>query len=243
MFNIKVPVPSAREAFDMLAFQILSLEWFKKNNRMGRWKYYENLNHPLINAMIEDRNRDETTFTRKYLERFTSELYKKELYAERISLIEQEISKVQACYERFENLKKSWGFEILPEYHVDINLYGMGGSYNRDENNVGHIITGQTKNLAVTIGHEMIHLGIEYLIINPKHEAQAPIKQEEKERIVDNLCIYAMNGILPLERVWKDGKKSPYQEVAAGAAYMDKVVGKQPQNNLVIAVQKFLERE
>ena len=89
----------------------------------------------------------------------------------------------------------------------------------------------------------MIHLGIEDLIINPEHQENPPIRQEEKERIVDNLCIYTMKGFLPLGRIWENGEKSNYQEVASCADYMDKVVGNQPQTNLVSAVQNFLKKE
>lgn len=243
MFNIKIPVPSVHAAFDMLAHQIRALDWFKQNNRMYRWEYYQKLNNPIINEMIIDRNMDRKSFDDKYFQKFGSELYKKDAYTDRIFQIKEAISKLQLCYDRFENLKKSWGFEILPEYHVDINLYGTGGSYHKDDKDCGHIIIGKTERLALIIGHEMLHLGIEDLIINPNYEKEPPIKQEEKERIVDNLCIYTMKGILPLERIWKDGTKSDYQEVASGADYMDAVVGEQPQNNLVLSVQEFLKKQ
>ena len=89
----------------------------------------------------------------------------------------------------------------------------------------------------------MIHLGIEDLIINPNHEENPPVQQEEKERIVDNLCIYTMEGFLPLERTWTNGQKSKYQEVASSAAYMDDFVGIQPKNKLTFqGVQEFLKR-
>lgn len=146
------------------------------------------------------------------------------------------------------SLQQSWGFEILPEYHVDINLFGMGGSYHRDEKNIGHIITGIKKEntpeqYAGLLGHEIIHLGIEDLVINPNHEKIPPIHQEEKERIVDNLCIYVMQGILPLVKKWSNGKESMYQEIAKDAFYMDKIVGKQPEQNLVLSVKNFLKQK
>ena len=242
MFNITVPTPTAEKAFDMLTNQIRALNWFKQNNRMYRWEYYQKLNNPIINQMIEDRNIEKAVFYSKYQKLFVENLYKEDLYEDKIVEIKKAILELKPCYKKYENLQKSWGFEILKEYQVDVNLYGCGGSYHKDKQGVGHIIIGQTKNLAFTIGHEIMHLGIEDLIINPKHQKEPPVKQEEKERIVDNLCIYAMKGILPLEKIWRNGKESDYQEVTACASYMDKVVGKQPENNLVLAVQQFLEK-
>lgn len=63
--------------------------------------------------------------------------------------------------------------------------------------------------------------------------------QEEKERIVDNLCIYAIEKAEG--GLWSDGTRSRYQEVAKGCAYMDAVVGKQPETNLVDSVRQFLQ--
>ena len=245
MFNIEIPVPSAQEAFGMLVGQVRALDWFIQNNRPYRLEYYQKLNNQIINEMIKERNQEKEVFLNKYWEQFKSKLYKKSAYADRISQIEQAILNLQPCYERYEKLQKSWGFEILPKYSVDINLYGIGGSYHKDKEGKGHIIIGEQKStdkLAFTLGHEILHLGIEDLIINPEHKKEPPIQQEEKERIVDNLCIYTMQGILPLKRRWKDGSLSEYQEVASKASYMDKVVGMQPENNLVLAVQQFLEK-
>ena len=246
MFNIKIPIPSTQTAFEMLAVQIHSLGWFKRNNRPYRLEYYQQLNNPIINAMIQDWDMDREEFFHKYQKQFKTKLYKKEQYAAQISQVNEAISKLQPCYDRFEKLKKSWGFEILPTYYIDINMYGIGGSYYKDNDQCGHVVIGMGRQfpielLARTIGHEMIHLGIEDLIINPKRQKEPPVKQEEKERIVDNLCIYTMKGFLPLERIWKGGVKSNYQEVASSADYMDKIVGEQPENNLVLAVQKFLK--
>ena len=247
MFNIKVPLPSVKTAFDLLIAQIARLDWFKNNNRLYRLEYYQKLNNPIINEMIENRNMEKSAFYSKYRKLFADKLYEKELYADRISQVKEAVLKLQPCYEKFEDLKKSWGFELLPEYHVDINLYGVGGSYYRDDKGCGHVVIGFGRRysldwLARTIGHEMIHLGIEDLIINPKHRKEALIKQEEKERIVDNLCIYVMDGVLPLERTWENGKKSNYQEIALCADYMDKIVGKQPENNVILSVEQFLKK-
>ena len=243
MFDIRVAVPSSQTAFDTLTDQIIWLGWCRKNNRPQPLEYYQQLNNPIINIMLQDCNMNKKAFSDKYREVFETKLYKKDLYTDKISQIKEAISRLQPCYERFEKLNQSWGFEILPQYRIDVNIYGVGGSYYKD-NQCGRIVIGMGKiipmDLAYIIGHEIIHLGIEDIVINPKHLKEPLVKQEEKERIVDNLCIYTMKNILPLERVWKNGIKSNYQEIASSAAYMDKIVGRQPDNNLVLAVQKFL---
>ena len=246
MFNFEISAPSVKDAFNMLASQVRLLDWFEKNNRPYRLDYYKKLNNPLINEMISDRHMDKGLFYDKYLNLFQKELYKKQFYADRILQAKQAVLKLQPCYERYEKLQKSWGFEILPRYFIDINLYGTGGSYHKDKEGNGHIMIGEQKSidrLAFILGHEILHLGIEDLIVNPEHKEKPQIQQEEKERIVDNLCIYAMDGVLPLIRKWKNGQESKYQEVAVSADYMDVVVGNQPEDNLVSSVRNFLSEK
>ena len=62
--------------------------------------------------------------------------------------------------------------------------------------------------------------------------------------IVDNLCNYVTAKNIPdFKRKWSNGEFSRFQEVSAHCAYMDKVVGSQPQKNLVFAVQAFLKEQ
>ena len=157
---------------------------------------------------------------------------------------------VQTCYDKFEKLNASWGFEILSEYNIDLVAYSIGGKYYRDPQNIGHVVLGfgnqwdDKSALAHIIVHEMIHLGIEDLIVNPKHLKNALIQQEEKERIVDNLCNYVTAKNIPdFKRKWSNGEFSRFQEVSSHCAYMDKVVGSQPRKNLVFAVQDFLKEQ
>ncbi len=250
MFNIQVPTPTAEEAFSFLSSQVRRIDWFLQNNRPNRLEFLKSLNHPLINEMLQEYNRSlsKQEFQDKYFTLFQKDLYNPSAYAPLIEYTKNAVEKLQPCFERIQTLSASWGLEILPHYQVDINMFGVGGSYYRNQQNTGHIITGlrmPIKNppevFAHLIGHEIIHLGIEDLVINPNHTNPAPVWQEEKERIVDNLCIYAMQGILPLDRQHSNGSFSPYQEVAQHCAYMDNVVNPQPATNLVTAVKAFLK--
>lgn len=248
-FNIKIPLPTPEQAFNFLAWQVRRLDWFLANNRANRLAFFQNLNHSVVNDMITEKNRrlSQTDFYEKYFSPFANRMYRKEEYAPLIEYTLKAVEKLQSCFLKYQDLQKSWGFQILPEYHIDINRYGSGGSYRRDEHHVGHIITGVNPEnppelFARLLGHEILHLGIEDLLINPQHKKEAPVRQEEKERIVDNLCIYAMDGVLPLGRRWTDKKVCKYQEVAKEASYMDAVVGCQPENNLLESVSQFLRK-
>ena len=250
MFDISIKIPDEKSAFLGVASTILKLDWYVNNGRKNRLEYYQNLNHPLFNKMIEDRNLTKKEFTLKYLIPFAQELYNKKMYEPYVQKIQEVLPVVQTCYEKFEKLNASWGFEILPRYCIDLIAYSVGGKYYRDLENIGHVVLGSANQwedksaLAHIIVHEMIHLGIEDLIINPKHLKNALIHQEEKERIVDNLCNYVTAKNIPdFKRKWANGEFSRFQEVSAHCAYMDKVVGSQPQKNLVFAVQAFLKEQ
>jgi len=250
MFDISICIPTAKEAFSSVKSTIRGLDWYINNGRANRLEYYQKLNHPLLNQMIEERHLPEDEFTKKYIIPFTQELYNKKMYEPYVQKIQEVLPVVQSCYDKLKKLHTNWGFEILPEYHIDLVAYSVGGKYFRDSQNIGHVILGfgnQWKDksaLAHIIVHEMIHLGIEDLIINPHQAQNPPVQQEEKERIVDNLCNYVTKDIIPdYKRKWKDGTCSRFQEVASHCDYMDKVVGNQPQNNLVQAVQRFLKEQ
>ena len=250
MFNISIQIPDEKSAFLGVSSTILKLDWYVNNGRKNRLEYYQNLNHPLFNKMIEDRHLSEKDFTSKYIVPFSQELYNKKMYEPYVQKIQEILPVVQSCYDKFEKLNTSWGFEIFPAYHIDLVAYSVGGKYCRDSQNIGHVVLGfgnqwdDKSALAHIIVHEMIHLGIEDLIINPKRLKNPPIQQEEKERIVDNLCNYVTTKKIPdYKRKWSNGDFSRFQEIAAHCSYMDKIVGHQPQRNLVKAIQCFLKEQ
>lgn len=250
MFEITIPLPNIDMAFSHLKSTIYKLDWYINNNRSNRLEYYQKLNNPLINQMIEDRGLPSSTFKEKYFSRYQNELYHQEQYLPLIQKVQSILPIVQSCFDEMQQLKNHWGFEILPAYQIDIASYCVGGKYYRDGQNIGHIVLGfanqweDSSALAHIIVHEMVHLGIEDLIINPNHLKNPPIHQEEKERIVDNLCIYVTKKHIPhYQREWKDGSFSRFQEITTPYAYMDKVVGYQPDNNLFQSVKQFLKEQ
>lgn len=243
VFKISVPVPSSQQIFENLSHFIGMLGWFDSHNRPYKRQALEKLEDPLINSMIreaKDLSDDNyPVFYDKFFAEFTEKLYCRSNLEKIARQFEEYIPIIMQASPKFEALNKSWGFKIWDEYVIDLSLYTSGGQYNYGN---GHVILGcgRGTNLppltaAFTVLHEMVHLGIETLIINPEGREEPRVAQEEKERIVDNLCLFMCSDIAEFCDL-----EPKYQEVAAGATYMDAVVGKQPETNLPRAVEDFL---
>lgn len=245
-FNIEVGKPEVRHAFALLRHNIGMLNWFAANNRPYQENFLRGLNNPLINAMIEDcgliTSETYRQFDARYFDAFVEELYSKCSYDEAICKIKEFIPKISKAETKFKALHDSWGFKIYDKYVIDLDYFGSGGKYFYQTGHVTVGIKGGVPTDEKIIGlilHEMIHLGIQELIVN-----RFNLPQEEKERIVDNLCVYVLDGIVDSKRMrLEDGTMTAYQPVAECAAYMDDVVGIQPKNNLVKAVEAFINNE
>ena len=218
--------------------------WSLKIDRPYLNIFYQELNIPLINKMIEDKDlltkENYQLFDDKYADDFISTIYPNCNYKQISDKLLEFVPIIEKSFPKFNKLNKNWGFKLFDEYNVAIDYHGAGGRYN---SNTGLISLGAwggdklpTQKSIGTIIHEMAHLGIEDNIIKKYN-----LPQEEKERIVDNLCIYAMDGIIDAKRMKdKNAQPTAFQNVAQYASYMDKVVGNQPENNLDKAVEKFV---
>ena len=118
-------------------------------------------------------------------------------------------------------------------------MYVANGTYNAD---TGHILLGikgggiQISDATIKlIMHEMIHAGIENLIVKDK-SGKLLLQQNEKERVVDNLCRYVGKGIF-------DKKLLQFQPIAECCSYMDEFVTGQPKKNLVKEIERFLKNK
>lgn len=253
-FHFSIILPSSELAFSLLSDNVRKLDWFMANGRKNRMDFFGDLaqKSPVIQEMIKNRSLSESDFEKKYFSDFELELYQKSSYQPYQEKMRTALPIVNKCYNHFLLLKQSWGFEVIEKYEILIDLFGIGGRYFRQNAKTGWIIIGaggedflkrNDSVIAHTIVHEMVHLGIEDLLINPQHLKQPPIYQEEKERIVDGLCAYVFQNAGDFSYYWKNGEKSVFQEITREYAYMDKIVGNQPQNNLVHSVQQFLKEK
>lgn len=148
----------------------------------------------LINKSIENRLEDSDF---NILEIEIAKLYSIANYEKGISTIKDSINSIKETFNLFNEVSKKWGFKLFDEYIIRLTLFGPGGSYN---SNNGHILMktskegliSKRKNPIQTIIHEIVHIGIEDIIINKYN-----IPHETKERIVDKFMIYHFREIYP----------------------------------------------
>ncbi|MBE6446604.1 MAG: hypothetical protein E7021_04300 [Alphaproteobacteria bacterium] len=239
-FNIHIPIPTLKQAYQLFLQNISRIDWYEENGRPYFLQSLKQMNKPLINQMIEERDllkTDENKYVKKFQHPFEKELYHPERYERLANEILSYKDTFDKIYNKFKAMHDSWGFIILSEYTIDLNMYVGNGSYNAK---TGHILLGikgggiqVNMSTIKLIMHEMIHLGIENLIVKDK-SGKLLLQQEEKERVVDNLCQYVGKGIF-------DEKLLQFQSITEPYSYMDKLCTGQPQKDLVKEIQRFLK--
>ena len=242
LFNIQIPTPSFEQAYALFLRNISRIDWYEANKRPYFLRTLQQMEKPLINQMIEERSllkTNEARYYTKFKEPFKKELYHSERYQRIADKILSHTDIFDKIYKKFKLMHDSWGFIILPRYVIDLNMYVSNGTYDA---NSGHILLGikgggiqVTEATIKLIMHEMIHLGIEDLIVRDK-AGKMLLRQNEKERIVDNLCQYVGHGIFPDDLL-------TFQEIAKDCSYMDKFVTGQPDKNLLKEIKEFLKNK
>src|SRR3989338_3488586 len=99
----------------------------------------------------------------------------------------------------FEELKKIPSFHLRNAYTVFLTKYGSGGSYDAQSGKViVNIETRGKEKIIGTIVHEIIHTGIEYLIVS------YDVQHWHKERLVDLIGKKYFPGLTPLQNIKED---------------------------------------
>ena len=99
----------------------------------------------------------------------------------------------------FEELKKIPSFLLRNAYTVFLTKYGSGGSYDAQSGKViVNIETRGKEKIIGTIIHEIIHTGIEYLIVS------YDVQHWHKERLVDLIGKKYFPGLTPLQNIKED---------------------------------------
>ncbi len=201
------------------------------------------MNEPLINEMIENVSDKDDLFDieKRYFARFQKEIYDVTKFEVLISRLEAYQTKWTECYPRLKAMSDNWGFKLFDDYIIHVNVYSRMGMYDYLSGGV-HIgvpyVPWPHKYLDYIFIHELLHIGIEEAVIK-----RFDLSHEEKERIVDNLCLYVMDGIMEYDHFEKDNRYDKYQLIGEKASYMDKLVGRQPENNLVEAIRIWKEKD
>ena len=121
--------------------------------------------------------------------------------------IENELPLINKMISQINSPPYKWHFKEFETYHINLTLYGPGGSYDPEEGSILIFTTpqGQFKNYdnpACTIIHEITHIGIEEAIVN-KYNVPHPLK----ERIVDSFVSLHFKTYLPDYRIQDMGDK------------------------------------
>ena len=185
-FNIQIPTPNEKEAYSLFLTNINRIDWYEENGRPYFLISLRQMKTPLIDQMIDERQtlkQDEKSYTEKFRQPFHEKLYHPEHYKRIADEILSYKDTFDQIYPKFQSMQDSWGFKVWPEYVLDLNMYVSNGSYN---SNTGHIILGiRDGNMPVNLNtiklitHEMVHLGIEKLVVRDK-QGKLLLKQNEK---------------------------------------------------------------
>lgn len=128
----------------------------------------------------------------------------------------------------FKQYNDRWGFKLFDHYQVLLTLYGPGGSYDPDTGTIILFTTpeGRFKKPAVhTIVHEIVHIGIEELIVQ-----RLQLTHSEKERVVDRICWLEFADILP-----------DYKTQKQGPPELDSFVTKESLLDLPEAIERYVQ--
>lgn len=138
----------------------------------------------------------------KLKEAFAKEIYDPDKYKLGLIQLEETKDKIVKCFPIFLDYQDKWGFKVFPQYKIKLTLYGPGGSYNYSTGDIIMLVRENerfSREPSETIVHEMIHIGIEEIIIKKYN-----LSHWIKERIVDKFVAYHFRTLFP--NYWMQSK-------------------------------------
>ena len=161
---------------------------------------------------------------------FNTEEYSQKDFSKGVEILNNEKYIVNRAVKRLLLIKEDWDFRIYPKYEIVLTKYGPGGSYNMTNGKVilllSGIVNGAQKSIYSRIIHELVHLGIEESIV-----VRYKLTQSEKERVVDYICKYYFEDLLP-----------KYSMQRIGARRMDKFINAESIRNLPMAIENYVKK-
>jgi len=140
--------------------------------------------------------------SRKLEEAFKKEIYNADKYKLGLIKLKEAKDQVVKCFPIFFEYQDKWGFKLFPQYKIKLTLYGPGGSYNSSGGEIIMLTPEDGKfkrEPSETIVHEMVHIGIEAIIIKKYNLAHWV-----KERMVDKFVDYHFRNLFP--NYWMNNK-------------------------------------
>ncbi|KKU50099.1 MAG: hypothetical protein UY47_C0004G0042 [Parcubacteria group bacterium GW2011_GWB1_49_7] len=167
---------------ERVADTLKRLPWYREQG-------YTSFHTNLPKQLTEQSNRAEIASA--ISAEFNEEKYRD--YSEHIQKVWSEIS------QNLIKLKEIADFKLLQKYTIILTKYGSGGSYNSKQGVVIVNINFRSKEqIAGTITHEIIHIGIQHLV------DQYKIKHWYKERLVDLICHHYFSDLRKMQDIKED---------------------------------------
>lgn len=157
--------------------------------------------HPDFIALVQNPNTLKNADIPSLQQIFNEHIYSSLDYDQEVVSTAQTSCFVEKAISKLALLKNSWQFKLMDEYQVLVTLYGPGGRYQPEQGLVVTIPqTKLTKNIAHSIVHEIVHIGIEKNIVQQYH-----LTHWEKERLVDLICLFYLHDLMPDYQVQING--------------------------------------
>ncbi|MEA3357263.1 MAG: hypothetical protein U9Q67_02415 [Patescibacteria group bacterium] len=130
-------------------------------------------------------------------EKFVRDIYDASFFQNAIKNMEKERKRIMRIFPVFKEYSRKWGFNLFPKYEIVFTRYGVGGSYLYKKGLSQAIIltnkegTSKRPCYAQNPIHEFVHTGINEPIVK-----KYGLKHNEKERIVDFICITGLKEVI-----------------------------------------------
>lgn len=214
---------TVKEEFDYLWYTLEQLPFFKKNNYT-----VELPSHPVFLELALRSSKFDKIDKTSLFDLFKKEIYDLNFFKQGLITIESYRPMFDMAISRFIEMNKEWGFKIFPKYTIALTRYGPGGSYDAHKGMVILMasISGTFKKFhpAITVIHEMVHMGIEENIVN-----HFILDHWEKEELVDMICALKFGDIWP-----------NYQKQQSGNKKIDSYINSESIKDLPKAIEKYV---
>lgn len=214
-----------QDTFNNLLQILEQMPWYKSNG------YHITLpSHPIFKDLEEHPEKIKTLdqATRdKYFEIFISEIYKPLDITSITESLNKNTKLLLTTLDKLKVLNKNWGFKIFPKYKIVPEMYSPGGRYHSWSGQITLDIKNSVYGVYRNIIHEMVHLGIEEIIVQ-----KYKLTHWEKEGLVDLICSTYLKDLLPNYLLQSSGDKK----------IKDFITYENICNNLPDAIKKFTEK-
>jgi hypothetical protein len=191
--NVVFHASTAEEEAKYVWYLIKNIEFFNQNGYRISLPTNSLIDDLKTKALQHQLHQDDY---QKLKEAFEKEIYNPDKYKLGLIKLEETKDKVVKCFPTFLDYQDKWDFKMFPQYKVRLTLYGPGGSYNHKQGEIIMLTTEtgwfKQEEPAQIIVHEMIHIGIEEIIIKKYNLAHWV-----KERIVDKFVDYHFRNQFP----------------------------------------------